>query len=187
MLLFQVYSLEQFAGQHAQQAQHCIERLAAFSEAAFDIVQVACRDDLLHLQQHLETFSVRADGSATAAPPTTSNLVLPVSPGTGTSSGTHKSVAELLKSRSSKGRQKSGSGVGSTSGNKLGEGKTPQQVLQECCMAVDSSVACWLSRKAGQKQVDVVSSLLVTLGAAAALCCISAVYSCVAVPRFGLA
>lgn len=121
----QVYSLEQFAQQHSQQVQACAHRLAQFSEAAFDIVQGVCRDDLIALQQHLETFSVRADGNATA--PAATSLAQPVSPAAmGTGSG-RISVTELLKTRSSiKQQRPAAARAGSVT--KPGDSKSAQEV-----------------------------------------------------------
>lgn len=120
-----MYSLEQFAQQHSQQVQACAHRLAQFSEAAFDIVQGACRDDLIALQQHLETFNVRADGNATA--PAATSVAQPVSPAAvGTGSG-RISVTELLKSRSSIKQQRSAAAC-TGSATKTGDGKSAQEV-----------------------------------------------------------
>jgi hypothetical protein len=122
----QVYSLAQFAEQHAQQVQHCAQRLAEFSETAFDIVQAACRDDLVALQQHLETFSVRADSNAPAAA-ASSHPTLPLSPGAAGQGSKVISVTELLKNYSS-GRQQKASTTPTGSSGKTGDAKSSQQV-----------------------------------------------------------
>lgn len=142
----QVYSLEAFQEQHSQQVQRCAERFAYFSEAAFDIVQAACRDDLVHLQQHLETFNVsRADSTATTATATSpssssSHPTLPLqSPGhgatgsggttTSSSSRGHISITELLKTRSTVNRhQQTFSNTATASSGKAGDAKSAQQV-----------------------------------------------------------
>lgn len=126
MSTLQVYSLAQFTQQHAQQVRHCAQQLAQFSEAAFDIVQAACRDDLVVLQQHLETFSVRADGNA-PAPAAATHPMLPTSPAGGKGTG-HISVAELLKSRSTCRQQKSSTTPTGSSTKGPGEPKSAQQV-----------------------------------------------------------
>jgi hypothetical protein len=126
LVCMQVYSLEQFAQQHSQQVQACAQRLAQFSEAAFDIVQGACRDDLIALQQHLETFSVRADGSAAApaATSTATQLVSPVAVGAGSG---RISVTELLKSRASI-KQQRPTVARAGSATKPGDSKSAQEV-----------------------------------------------------------
>lgn len=121
----QVYSLEQFAQQHSQQVQACAHRLAQFSEAAFDIVQGACRDDLIALQQHLETFRVRADGNATA--PAATSAAQPVSPAAVGTGSSHISVTELLKSRSSI-KQQRPAAARAGSATKPGDSKSAQEV-----------------------------------------------------------
>lgn len=130
--LLQVYSLESFASQHAEQVQQCAQRLAVFSQAAFEVVQAACRDDLVHLQQQLETFNAKADittitTTTSSSAASASISTLPLSPGGGTGSSSHKSISELLKSRSSMARHKVSTfpaGSSSTSA----DGKAPQQV-----------------------------------------------------------
>jgi hypothetical protein len=122
----QVYSLEQFAEQHAQRAQHCAQRLADFSETAFDIVQAACRDDLVALQLHLETFSVRADGNAPAAA-AASHPTLPLSPGAAGTGIKVISVTELLKNYST-GRQQKARTAPTGGSSKAGDAKSSQHV-----------------------------------------------------------
>jgi hypothetical protein len=121
-----VYSLTQFAEQHAQQVQDCAQRLAQFSEAAFNIVQEACRDDLVALQQHLETFSVRADGNAPAAAGS-GHPTLPMAPAGAALSGGQISVSELLKSRST-GMQQKAATARATGSLKPADSKSAQEV-----------------------------------------------------------
>jgi hypothetical protein len=116
----------QFAEQHAQQVQECAQRLAQFSEAAFDIVHEACRDDLVALQQHLETFSVRADGNAPAAAGS-GHPKLPEVPAAAAVSRGQISVSELLKSRSTSKQLKAATAC-ATGSSKPADSKSAQEV-----------------------------------------------------------
>lgn len=63
LVLLQVYTLMQFAQAQAERIQECSGQLSSFSNAVYSIIESACRDALIQLQQQLETLTVKTEAA----------------------------------------------------------------------------------------------------------------------------